>query len=98
MPVPLLLSLAFGFGVYLLFEGLTSPRRERRNVDRLRRLRDFLHRSGLYDVTPRDFLLFSLGAGLVSTLITQQLLRWAFLSPLAGLLGACLPFVYYARR
>ncbi len=98
MPVPLLLSLGFGFGVYLLFEGLTSPRRERQETDRLRRLRDFLHRSGLHDVSPRDFLLFSLGAGLLGALVTQQLLRWAFLSPLAGLLGACLPYVYFARR
>ena len=98
MAIPLLLSLAFGAGAYLLFDGLTNPRPLWAHRDVLHPLREFLIRAGLYDVTPRDFVLFSLGAGVLAALFAQLALRWSFLSPLAGVLGACLPLVYYMRR
>ena len=68
--IPLALALMFGAGVGLLYEGLTNPSRGDGPpagwlavVAWRRRLREFLVRAGLYDVTPRDFVLFSLGAG-----------------------------------
>ncbi|MHB1131020.1 MAG: type II secretion system F family protein [Chloroflexota bacterium] len=95
--VPLLLSLGFGVGVYLVFEGLTNPRPpvERR---RLRRVEEFLTRAGLPEVSPRDFLLFSLGTGLFSGLVAQAFLAWGIASLFACGLGLAAPFLYYVRR
>ena len=98
MAVAVVLSLVFGAGIWLVYEGLTNPQAERAERDWLRPLREFLNRAGLHDVTPRDFLVFSLGAGLACGLAAQLALDWPFVSPLAGLLGAGLPYAYYAHR
>lgn len=98
MAAELLVSLAFGSGLYLVYEGLTNPRTAASQRDLLRPLREFLARAGLHDVTPREFLIFSLLAGLSCGLVTQAALRWTIVSPLAGLLGGCLPFAYYSQR
>src|SRR5579872_2648158 len=98
MAAELLVSLAFGSGLYLVYEGLTNPRTAASQRDLLRPLREFLARAGLYDVTPREFLVFSLVAGLACGLVAQAALQWTFVSPLAGLLGGCLPFAYYSQR
>jgi tight adherence protein B len=98
MAISLLLSLLLGAGVYLLYDGLTDPRPPADASPRLRRVEEFLVRAGLRDVTPRDFLLFSLGAGLLTGLLAQALLGWGVVSVLAGLVGALAPLAYYLRR
>lgn len=98
--IPLLLSVAFGTGIGLFYEGLTNPlppRTDRRG-SRLRGVEQFLVRAGLRDVTARDFLLFSLGAGAVGGLLAQVFLGWGVVTLLAVGLGLVAPFVYYMHR
>jgi len=98
--IPLLLSVAFGAGIGLLYEGLTNPLPapiERRG-GRLRRIEHFLVRAGLRDVTARDFLVFSLGAGATGGLLAQIFLGWGVVTLLAVGLGLVAPFLYYVRR
>jgi tight adherence protein B len=59
---------------------------------------EFLHQAGLHDVTPRDFLLFSLGAGVVVGAGSEAVMGWPLVSLVAALLGACLPYLWYATR
>lgn len=98
--LPLVLSLFFGAGVYLIYDSLTRPLAPRTVGERTwgSRAREFLVRAGLYDVSPRDFILFSLGAGLVTAIVAQYFLSWTLVSFLAGVLGASAPFLYYAER
>jgi tight adherence protein B len=87
-------------GVYLAYEGLTNPRATSAGGDRfrLRRLEEFLVRAGLRDVTPREFLLFSVVAGVVSGLAAQLFLGWGVVSLLASAVGLLGPYAYYIRR
>jgi tight adherence protein B len=96
--IPLLLSLALASGIYLTFEGLARPREQLLGSLRLRAVREFLVRAGLHDVTPRDFVLFSVAAGGLATLLTQLFLGWGVISGLAGGLGLLAPYAYYVRR
>ena len=104
--IPLLLSLTTGLGVYLLYEGLTNPQPVRPvgewpwliRLRELRGAREFLVRAGLYDVTPRDFVVFSLSTGLVAGVLAQLFLGWGVVSVLAGALGLAAPFAYYTYR
>lgn len=96
--IPLLLSLAFGAGIYLVYEGLTNPRPPSAESRRLRGVEEFLTRAGLHDVTPRDFLVFSLLTGLAIGVVAQLFLGWGIVSLLAAALGAVAPFAYYVRR
>ncbi|MBI4496652.1 MAG: type II secretion system F family protein [Chloroflexi bacterium] len=96
--IPLLLSLAFGAGIYLIYEGLTDPRLPATQPRRLRGVEEFLIRAGLYDVTPRDFLIFSIATSLVVGLFVQLFLGWGIVSLLAAGLGLVAPFTYYMRR
>ena len=95
--IPVLLSVGFGAAVYLLYEGLTNPRPARGDASRLRGLEEFLTRAGLA-VTPRDFLLFSLGSGLAVGLLVQLFLGWGVVSVVAAGLGAAAPAAYYLHR
>lgn len=96
--LPWVLSGAFGLGVYLLFEALTNPRPPAAEPRRWRGVEEFLVRAGLRDVTPRDFVLFSLGSGLVCGLLAQLLLGWGLVSLLAAGLGLVAPLAYYVQR
>lgn len=96
--IPILLSFVFGAGIYLIYEGLTNPRLEPGEARRLKGVEESLARAGLHDVTPGDFVLFSLGAGAVAGVVAQLLLGWAAVSLLAAALGAATPFVYYLQR
>ena len=104
--VPIFLSLLFGVGVYLLYDGLTRPPNETPDggageagrLERLRGMREFLVRAGLRSVTPRDFVLFSAGAGLACGLFAHVFLGWGMVSLLAAALGLAAPFAYYAHR
>jgi len=105
--IPFSLSVAFGIGAYLLFLGLTARPRPaadgaaQRTLERLRRLqgtRDFLTRAGLQGVSPRDFALFSLGAGAACALLAQLFLGWGLVSALAFAMGLTLPLAYFVRR
>lgn len=96
--LPWVLSGAFGLGVYLLFEASTNPRPPAAEPRRWRGVEEFLVRAGLRDVTPRDFVLFSLGSGLVCGLLAQLLLGWGLVSLLAAGLGLVAPLAYYVQR
>jgi tight adherence protein B len=97
--LPLVLSILLGAGVYLIYDSLTRPivpsRGERRFASRAR---EFLVRAGLYDVTPRQFVAFSLGAGALAGIVAQYFLGWWMVSALAAVGGAAAPFLYYAER
>lgn len=64
----------------------------------MRAVSEFLVRAGLHDVTPRDFLVFSVAAGGLAALLTQLFLGWGVVSTLAGGLGLLAPSAYYLRR
>jgi tight adherence protein B len=96
--VPVLLAILFGLGVYLLYDGLTAPARPPRDGGRLRAVEDFLRRAGLVGVTPSDFLLVSLGAGVIGAVGAQAALGWPLVTLAAAGLGALAPFAYYLRR
>jgi tight adherence protein B len=93
-----LLAVSFGLAVYMLYDGLTAPARPRRAGGRLRGVEDFLRRAGLLGVTPSDFALVSLGAGVVVGVTTHAALGWPLVTLLATGLGALAPFTYYVRR
>src|SRR5262245_27990161 len=108
--IPLLLSLALGGGVACAYAGLSSrapvtpsaaarrPLAAVRAWGASRELRDFLVRAGLPGVTPREFALFALGAGLAGALVAQLLLGWVVVTAAAFVLGLTLPVAYFGRR
>jgi tight adherence protein B len=96
--VPLVLSVAFGVAIYLLYDGLTRPRAAGFAARRWRAVEEFLLRAGLQEATPRDFVLVSLGAGVVAGVFAQLLLGWSVMSLLAAGLGLVAPFAYYVQR
>lgn len=96
--LPWVLSGAFGLGVYLLFEALTNPHPPAAERRRWRGVEEFLVRAGLRDVTPRDFVVFSLGSGLVCGVLVQLVLGWGLVSVLAAGLGLVAPLAYYVQR
>jgi tight adherence protein B len=98
--LPLVLSVCFGAGVYLLYDALTRPRTERAPGGRgwFARASEFLVRAGLYEVTPREFIMFSVGAGVLAAIVAQYFLGWLLVSVVAAVLGASAPLLYYAER
>ena len=96
--IVLLLSLLLGLGVFLVYEGLTNPRPPRQEDSRLRPVAEFLARAGLHEVTPRGFLLFSLGTGALGGVLAQLLLDWGAASLIGLALGLGAPLAYYVRR
>jgi tight adherence protein B len=98
--LPLVLSVMFGAGIYLIYDALTRPRTQRRTAARgwSRRAREFLVRAGLHDVSPRTFILFSLGAGALAGIVAQYTLGWFLITVLATVVGATAPFLYFAER
>ncbi|HEX2037454.1 MAG TPA: type II secretion system F family protein, partial [Chloroflexota bacterium] len=107
--IPLMLSLMLGAGISLVYQGLSSTSRPAEAPALRARLatavaawergvQEFLTRAGLHDVTPRDFLLFSLGAGAVAGLVAQLLLGWGVVTALAAGIGSIFPFGYYVHR
>lgn len=96
--IPLLLSVTFGSAIYLLYEGLTNPRRVSSEKRRFRRVEEFLAQAGLREVRPRDFVTFSAAAGLVLGTAAQMMLGWPVVSLLVTAIGLAGPFLYYVRR
>jgi tight adherence protein B len=95
---PLLLSVAFGAGIFLLYDGLTNPRPAGVRPHRLRRVEDFLTQAGLHEVRPRDFVVFSLVTGAVGGVLAQLFLGWVVVSLLVAALGLIGPLLYYIHR
>src|SRR5438045_8353939 len=94
--LPLVLSIFFGAGVYLLYDSLTRPKTARAPRERglNSRMREFLVRAGLFDVSPRDFLLFSITAGALAGIVAQYVLGWPMISVVAAAGGAAAPILY----
>ena len=65
--IPLVLVGLFATGVWLAHEAWTTPvsPESDQTGSRWRLLEEFLHQAGLHDVTPRDFVLFSVGGGVL---------------------------------
>jgi tight adherence protein B len=96
--MPLLLSVGFGGGIYLVYDGFTRPRPAARHTKKWRRVEEFLSQAGLHEVRPRDFVVFSLGTAIVGGSIAQLLLGWIVVSFLVVALGLVGPLLYYRRR
>lgn len=96
---PLALSIVFGIGVYVLYDGLTrAPTTHPSERGWSIRAREFLVHAGLYDVSPQQFLVFAAVAGLVTGIVVQLFLGWPLLTLLGVCLGAAAPVVYYTER
>jgi tight adherence protein B len=97
---PLVLSVLFGAGVYLLYDSITRPNQQRQRQSRgfSSRMREFLVRAGLFDVSPRDFILFSAGAGALSGIVAQYILGWPLVTAVAAVCGAAAPILYFTER
>src|SRR5690348_3853571 len=91
------LSLTFGAGIYMMFDGLTNPRRPAM-PGWLRSARESLVRAGLREVSLREFVLFSLDSGILAGFLAQSLLGLGAVSVLVALLGAGAPYAYYVQR
>jgi tight adherence protein B len=96
--IQLLLSVALATGVYLAFDGFVRPRSQPSGLPRLEAVREFLIRAGLRDVTPRQFVLFSIGSGALAGSVAQVFLGWGVLSGLTAAVGLLAPYAYYVRR
>ena len=99
--IPLLLSVAFALGVYLVYDGLTDPKSGEPEPGRAAgpgAVEAFLRRAGLPDVSPREFLLFSVLSGLAIGVLAELTLGWPVVSVLAGAIGAAGPLAYYVDR
>src|SRR5260221_12906289 len=97
--IPLLLVGLFALGAWFTHEAWSSPVNEEAALPPRRRWRmvqEFLHRAGLHDVTPRDFVLFSVAAGGLAGLASQLITGWPLVSIVVAGLGAGLPFLWYA--
>ncbi|MCC6174459.1 MAG: type II secretion system F family protein [Chloroflexi bacterium] len=96
--IPLVLSIMFGTGIYLVYEGITSPRRVPGGTWWLGPLEDRLTRAGLRGTTPRDCLLLSAVSGALAGGVSQLMLNWGVVSLLAAGLGMVAPVVYLVHR
>jgi tight adherence protein B len=84
--------------VYLAYDGFARPRQQPLAWPRLEALREFLVRAGLREVTPRQFVLFSIASGLLAGVVAQLCLGWGVVSALSAGIGSLAPYVYYVRR
>jgi tight adherence protein B len=103
--IPVILTVLLALGMYLIYDGLTSPRRleigawlDERRDGLERRIGEFLAGAGLPDVAIHQFVLASLLAGLVVAASSQAILGWPLVSGVGFGFGLILPFSYYARR
>jgi len=96
--IPLLLSVALATGVYLAYDGFARPRPQPIALPRLDAVREFLVRAGLREVTPRQFVLFSILSGLLAGVLAHVFLGWGVVSGLSAAIGLLAPYAYYVRR
>jgi tight adherence protein B len=96
--IPLLLSISFGTGMYLLYEGLTTASPHSAGARSLGAVERMLIRAGLRGTTGRDVFLVSAGAAVLSGGAVQLALGWGVVSLVAAGLGAVAPLVYLIRR
>ena len=92
-----LLGLAFGLGLLLIWSAFTAPRqpREARGPGRLR---GSLDRAGLTGVAVRSLVLLTVGMGLVAALVIQVVSRTAPVAIAFGVLAAYLPVAVVKGR
>lgn len=96
--IPLLLSITFGAGVYLVYEGLTAPRPRSARAWWPEVLQSSFARAGLGEASPRDMLLLATGAAVVAGGVSQLILGWGVVSLLAAGLGGVTPLAYFIQR
>ena len=96
--IPLLLSITFGIGVYLVYEGLTAPLPRSTRAWWPEVLRSSLARAGLAEVSPRDVALLAVGAAVLAGGVSHLMLGWSAVSLLAAGLGVVAPLAYVVRR
>lgn len=96
--IPLLLSIAFGAGVYLVYEGLTNPLPRSVGGSWISLVERALARVGLPNIAPREVLLVSVSTAVLSGGAAQVIVGWSAVSLLAAGLGAVAPPIYLVRR
>ncbi len=95
--IPVLVSLAYGAAVWLIYDGLTAAAKPHLHT-RDGRMRRLLARSGLADTRPRDFVLFSVACALAAGTIAQIWPGWWVLSLCAAAIGGMLPYMGHTWR
>lgn len=105
MAIPLGLSIGLAAGFWLIFDALTGGPALRAGArmargPRTRHLGRFMARAGVRasDVSERDYSLYSAGWGVCGFLVAALILRWTLVALVVGLLAACAPTLFYARR
>ncbi len=96
--IPLLVSITFGAGVYLVYEGLTAPRPRSARAWWPEALQSSFARAGLGEASPRHMLLLATGAAVVAGGVSQLILGWGVVSLLAAGLGGVTPLAYFIQR
>ena len=96
--IPLLLSITFGIGVYLMYEGFTTVRQKSVGARSLGVVESALDRAGLHGASSRDVLLVSGGAAVLSGAAIHLALGWGVVSLVAAGLAAVAPLFYLIRR
>src|SRR5262249_29683716 len=93
--IPILLVILFAAAAWLAHEAWTSPVEDEMPAQRRRRVEEFLHRAGLHEVTPREFVLFSVGSGALSGTFAHLLMAWPLVSVVATAVGATGPYLLH---
>src|SRR5882672_10169210 len=96
--IPFLLSITFGTGVYLVYEGLTTALPQSVGASWFGTVESMLARAGLRNTGQREVLLLSIGTAVLAGGVAQVILGWSAVSLLAAGLGIVAPPAYYIRR
>jgi tight adherence protein B len=96
--IAVLATVLFAAGVFLIYDGLTQPARLTPAAREPGRVDGFLARAGLGGMSPRGFVVISLGAGFAAGITTYFLLQWVLVSLLAAFVGLSFPLAYYLHR
>lgn len=92
-------ALAFGLGVFLLYDWRTAPHRgEAARPERRNRLRELLVAAGYPQISPAALIGASASAGLIGGLAGAALLGSASIALIATAAGACLPVILVRSR
>jgi tight adherence protein B len=96
--IQLLLSITFGTGVYLVYEGLTAASPQSVGPRSRGAVESVLARAGLRGAASRDVLLVSASTAVLSGGVVQLALGWGVLSLMAAGFGAVAPLAYLIRQ
>lgn len=98
--MPLVLSLALGLGLLLIYLSATAEPRvaQEGRPSAAARLEEFLLSAGVGGVSARDFLFLSGLAGFATAMVSQLALGWPVVSLALFFVGLALPLWYFRNR